>query len=368
MKGLPLFGLALALGALGLALTSSAPAGPATVLALAALCAFDALAAPALAVLAAGIAFGQPPADALTATSAIGVAAAGIGLGLVVRSLGRIEGWLLGPGALGTAVLLVVAVGLCAWLPAEHVTLATADGDPLLVWTTFQDGPTQRRFTEAIPLIVAHRPALAGILDLLPWAAGAAVFVLLWAGADPEPRVQRAAWLVTGVVAAALVVVGFAGLAELTGAEIPLSDTDLIRADLARLGQGAVVAIELPSSGYLAPVSRPGVDALRTVLGAVLLLLAVVRLRRPIRGAEAAVPPRGALPELPLALAAAAVALPFVPTGTALAMLAAMVLVAAALLVGVLGRPGDRAPLDLLGAATLTGVAAWLGPLIGWLA
>ncbi|MGM0578148.1 MAG: hypothetical protein ACQEXJ_20655 [Myxococcota bacterium] len=356
----------LGLVACALALTGPAPAGPALLLGVASAAAAGGLLALPMGALALALALAQSTARVPDPMLWAGVVAAGLAVGFVARRAERALPWLIGPRAQGTGVLLCGLALVACVLPDDTVRLFTADGAPLALEVVTGDPERRSMVRTAIPAVVPHPPPLAGALPVLAWVAPFVAWLLLAVGASGEDRWRRPAWSAALVLGALMVVAGAAGLAELVGGTVSLPSEDALRRILSERmgGAAAVVPVDPPAEGHLTLASRPLVDALRLVTGALLGALAFVRLRRP-SPTDVELPSVGG-PELPLglALATAGIAL-LAPAPVAWTLGAGAVLGGGALIGGLLGGAERRLSHDLVLLALMVWVAA-LGPWTGW--
>ncbi len=303
-----------------------------------------------------------------------GAGLAGAALGLLGRQLAAVS-WHgpLSPG--GLRGILLLSFPLLVLAEPSGSRLAGADGAPLVLSFVV----TEPSGLEAVPL-GRHLPipdSLIGgdpVTASLPWLAGLAVFVAWLVFARPaEPQagspsplraaggalLDQLAPRLTGAVALLMAVAAVTRVLTplLAGAPVTL-DPDQLRLELSLAAgpAGAVVSVSVPEA-FVAPWSRPPLDALR--LAVALALLASLASR-----------PSSPLPELStrhLALLALAgltgcLMFGFMPEASAAALVLGLLSVIASL--GQTDRPASRSPhLGLLATFVLLLLAVALAPL-----
>ncbi|MFO0745701.1 MAG: hypothetical protein U1F43_08510 [Myxococcota bacterium] len=209
------------------------------------------------------------------------------------------------------------ALALTLVLPDPLVRLAAADGSPLSFDAILVDPSTALRILRPIPALVSHGGPLSDLeLFALPLSLVIAMAALAtWALGDGVDRVLRFATLATAALAGVVAVVA---LGELLFGSVAL-DAAALRRTLTFHGSatGPLLDLSTPPEAALALWSRPWVDGLRLV--AALLLAGAVLWPRVTTTATELLERGAPEPWLPLALAAAVVALPFFAPPMALA-------------------------------------------------
>ncbi|MCB9734632.1 MAG: hypothetical protein H6745_18775 [Deltaproteobacteria bacterium] len=277
---------------------------------------------------------------------------------------------LVGPGGRQDAGAAVLAVGLAlAMLLPDAVVRLAGDGAPALFHAVIRDATTGARFSTWQGVLVAHDGAGAGLTGALLVAALVAGFALLAARASGHERTRRAAWTLAFVVGAAGALLGLVGLAELAVGSVAPPDADALRQHWSLYG-GPLLAVErvdVPAGLSLAAWSRPMVDGVRLLLGALLAAVAFRAVRQPIVTASGPKPTPAAAPELPLALALSVAAALLAPTaGLALLLGAGALMLLAALVVGRWSAPDAPSPTYAVLFAVVLGVAAWTAAAANW--
>lgn len=368
-----LLAVATLIGAVGGALLSTLGGlalGPAVVLGGAAMVAIGTELAAVLAAFAllAGLA---APVTALTPLPWWTLVAAALGLGATARVVGARVGLLAWPPRryVAGAAALCVALALAMLLPDGAVRLAGPDG-PATLHTVLRDGTTGGSFSTWQGALVGHEAAGAGFTGVVLAAALATAFLLLAARASGSARWQRIAWIAAVAVGAVGALLGLIGLAELAVGSVAPPDAAALREHWSLYG-GPLFSIErvdVPTNLSLAAWSRPMVDGVRLMLGALVVAVAArALLRGDAAPAEGPAPAPMAAPELPLALLLSVAAALLAPTaGLALLLGAGALLLLAALVMGRWSAPDAPAPALALVVAVVLATAAWTAAAANW--
>jgi len=279
----------------------------------------------------------QPAALPLIAPMAlIGALLAGAALGLLGRELERHIDLLARDHRAVLVALAALLLLLTLVMPDPHVRLASG-GMPAMFDALTIDTPSATRLWRPIPALVTYLSPLADLEPLALILSGIVAFAAMAHAALALPLDRAFQWVVRGT-ALLTVVVALVALLDLLAGSVTL-DLEALRQTMTHQAStaGPLLDLAAPPDVALAWWSRPLVDGLRLVAALLLAYAPFMNAR-----SETATTTLAQRPWLTLALAAAVVALPFMPVPMALA--GGIALGLGALVAGRTGTSADLAP------------------------